>query len=52
MADKYIRVSNKLHERLKVLSATLHISLRFLVEGYLLDILAKDEYLVLKKLIK
>ena len=43
MAEKYIRVSNYLHEKLKIKSAELHTTLRDLVESYIWQVLRKDK---------
>lgn len=43
MAEKYIRVSNYLHEKLKIKSAKLHTTLRDLTELYLWQVLRKNE---------
>ena len=43
MAEKYIRVSNYLHEKLKIKSAELHMTLRDLVESYIWQVLRKDK---------
>jgi predicted HicB family RNase H-like nuclease len=42
MPDKYIRVSNKLHEILKIKSARIHVTLKTLVELYLWSKIKKE----------
>jgi len=43
MAEKYIRVGNYLHKKLKIKSVQLHMTLRDLVESYIWQVLRKDE---------
>ena len=43
MPDKYIRVSNYLHEKLKIESVRLHMSMKELAESYIWQILRKNE---------